>query len=302
MDMLMSEAFGLWLAQTDSKLNTRKAYGFAIRHAVRFGLARLEDCTLEGVSAYVRALRSRDLAPRTIANAVAALVAVLKAAALAGHYDGTRLELVKQLRPRMKRTKGRGLAPTLPDGEIELLATTAARVAPRLELPIRIANFTAARTGEVARMHRDDFELGPRPSLKIHDLADEWGEARGTAKTGCRIVPVCAELKALVLARAKDGWLFPVTPRRSGRAPLAPFVSTWTLDFEFSFVRRAAGLDEAVKFGWIRHTAISRWLRNNVGIHKVAVWSGNSVKVILDHYYGGDPYDPDVETPGSEAA
>lgn len=294
-DMLMTEAFGLWLAATDCKLGTKKTYGFALRHAMRWGLVRLSDCTLEGVSAYVRELRGRGLAHRTMANCVAALVAVLQACTLAGRFDPLTLATIKLMRPKQRRKRTRGTAPWLTPEQIELLATAAAKVAPRLELPIRIGALTGARTGELGRMHRDDFELGPKPFVRITDLEEEY-DRRGCAKTGARTVPVCAELKQLVLERAPaSGWLFPVSQRISGRKPLAPFLSAWSLDFDFQFVRRAAGFGDDVKITWIRHSRISWWLQAGVSIHKAAAWSGNSVRVIEEAYMGLLAYDDDCE-------
>jgi integrase len=302
MDMLMTEAYGLWAAQTDCRPLTKRAYGLCLRHAMRFGLLRLSDCTLERVSAYARDLRARGLAHRTISNAMAALVAVLQACTLAGRFDPYALMTIKMMRPRQKRKRPRGSAPWLTPMQVEQLAEAAARIAPRMELPIRIGALTGARTGELGRMHRDDFSLGPKPFLAIHDLSDEYAE-RGTAKTGARTVPVCAELKALVLERGpKSGWLFPVSNRRGGRPSRAPFLSAWSLDVDFQFVRRAAGLGDEVKMTWLRHTRISTWLQANVSIHKVAAWSGNSVRVIEDAYMHLLPYDEDCEVAGEAPA
>lgn len=294
-DMLMTEAYGLWSAQTDCKKKTKKTYAFALRHAMRFGLVRLSDCTLERVSEYSRDLRGRGLAYRTISNAMAALVAVLAACTMAGRFDPYVLATIRMMRPKHKRVRARGAAPWLTLEQVEQLAQAAAIVAPRMELPIRIGALTGVRTGELGRLHRDDFDLGPRPVLRVRDLEADFGE-RGTAKTGARTVPVCAELKRLVLERGpKEGWLFPVSTRAAGRKPLAPFLSSWSLDFDFTFVRRAAGLPDDVKLTWLRHTRISTWLQANVSIHKVAAWSGNSVRVIEENYMHLMAYDEDCE-------
>lgn len=295
-DILLSEAYARWSAATECRISTQRGYSRAVRHAISSGIVFLSHVTRPRLQEHLNAMKKRGLTARSICNHLAALVAVLGQLELEGAFPLDTLESLRRLRPRMRALHAPGMARFITREEAERLAVAAAWIAPRIEFPVRVACLSGVRVGELARLAREDFELGDQPFLRVRNLP-EWGE-RGSAKTGERRVPVCRELKALVLDRApSSGWLFPAIERRSGRRLTAPFINRWTLETELVYARRAAGLPSDVTFTVLRHTRASWWLQADppVSIYNVAAWMGHQVRVTELHYAGLLPYDPSCE-------
>jgi integrase len=143
---------------------------------------------------------------------------------------------------------------------------------------------------------REDFDLGDRPILRVEEVPG-LGED-GLAKTGPRTIPVCRELKALVLEHApKRGYLFPPgrTKNPRGIKSHRPYLSVDCLELDMKRVRKHAKMPW-VKWTTLRHTRASWWAQAGVARMLIAEWLGNSEEVCEQFYIGlPQAYHPDCE-------
>lgn len=289
--MRLAEAFEGWLRSEPRRPGTVRGYRGSIGRLSRAGFDVVEEITRERVERAQADALAAGADPRYVRAEFIALRSVLSWLADRGAFPETRLKEIRKSALHVARVGRRRRVRFLTREELEQLASAAARVVPRLELPIRVAALAGPRVGELARMRAEDFR---GRSFAVVSLP-EFGEA-GSCKTGERVVPVCAELDALVRERLpRAGWLFP-SGGLGGRAPAIPFLSRCLLEDGLKRARRAAGLGEEITFTILRHTRASWWLQGGVSLYKCADWLGHDFAT-CEEFYGSlvDGYDVDCE-------
>lgn len=287
------DVFALWRLSEPHPGSTLRKYHDALRRLGRHGLIRIEDVTVERVDELQRELLSLEYTPVYVRGEFSALRAMLGYSVPRGWFPKEKLDLIRGLTMPGDGPKSRRRARHLARHEVELLATTAAKVLPRVELPIRVASLSGLRISELARLRAEDV----RERL-IHVVAVPELEEQGACKTGERTVPVCQELADIFDERLpRSGYLF-VAPSaaKCWANRKRDFISAFSLRRELKVVRQAAGLPEDVTFGVLRHTRASWWLQAGCSIYKVADWMGHATET-CEVYYGAllDKYDPDCE-------
>lgn len=295
--MLLLEAFELWQRAQARWSTTVKRYGHGLVRLQRLGLRTVEEATRDRVTELQATLLSKGWGLESVRgefNGLRAVLAHLDDLELLdpGQLAGVRKAALKRKVERRRRTR------FLRRPEFDRLANGAAEIMPRFELPIRVAALAGPRVGELSRMRAEDFCNG---SFVIETLP-EFGEA-GSCKTGPRVVPVCAELRALLETRLpKRGWLFPAGVCHKKDQPTRPFASRSTLERALRKLRRELGMADDITWTVLRHTRASWWLQGGppdykgASIYKVADWLGHSV-LTCERYYGSlvDGYDPECE-------
>lgn len=291
------EAFGLWHSAQARWTSTAKRHRLALLRLATRGLVRVEDATRERVTEVQAGLLAAGWQVDSVRSELNAVRAVLShlddlGGVLApGQLAGVRKAALKREIERRRRVR------FLTRAEHEHLASGAARLMPRLEAPIRVAALAGPRVGELARMRAEDVH---GQSFSIETLP-EWGEA-GTCKTGPRVVPICAELRAVLDRCPKSGWLFPAgSCSRPGQVN-RPFMSRGVLERALRVLRRRLHMADDITWTVLRHTRASWWLQGARGqkgasIYKVSDWLGHSV-LTCEWYYGSllDGYDPECES------
>lgn len=297
--MLLGEAFEYWRTVEPRKHGTSRRYGGSIARLARAGLVSVEDVTKERVVDLQRSMLARGMRASSVRAEFTSLRGVLAQLVAHGLLEENRLTEIRRVAVRGGKTTRRRRVRFLTREELEALAASAARVVPRLELPVRVAVLSGCRIGELARLRAEDYREG---MLHVMNLP-EFGEA-GSCKTGERTVPVCAELAQLLRERLpQSGWLFPSGGLR-GPKPKMPFLSRDMLESGIRRARRAAGLPDDITATILRHTRASWWLIGDpatgvkgASIYKCADWLGHSVSVCEAHYGSLlDVYDPECES------
>lgn len=295
--MLLREAYDYWLHKKPRNAGTALTYRYGVERTIALGFTDTELFTRETVVAAQNLLLSMGRKVTGIRSQFANVRAVLAELEEDGLFPTGRLAEIRKAALDPPRQERWHRVRHLSRAEVEHLAATAARVEPRMELPIRVASLAGPRTSELGRMRAEDrcggfFVIETRP---------EWGP-EGTTKTGPRSVPVCAELRALFEERLpRTGWLFPSGLVPTGAQPRTPFMTRRVLERGIKRVRRAAGMADDITFTVLRHSRASWWLQGKppaggASIYKVADWLGHSVAV-CETYYGSlvDGYDPECE-------
>lgn len=289
--MLIIDAVERWGASRCRSPFTFLRYRQAALSLAHFGIRAPTDATPAALADYVD-FRRIFVDPVTVNVDLAALATILRFMRENELADTVSSHKVPTTKPRRLRARH------LTRGEVLHLAATARAKKPRLELPILVDALLGLRVRELARLHWDDFDLGPRPVLHVK-IVDELG-IHGRIKTSHeRVVPVCAELKAILLARRAElgeRFLFPPATGCQGRGSSPnPFLRVNTLEIALARVVEASGLAR-VTWNTLRHTRASWWVQAGVPMAKVAFWLGNSLGV-CERYYAGlrDGYDPDCE-------
>ena len=290
MDLL--RALEEWSLVRPRAHRTLVCYRYTLTRMALHGIAAAEDASVQRLSGYVL-MRRAKAGPASIKAELAALYSTL------GHLVRQKrfpLELLRDLRalaPEVKRPK-RFRAPHLDRSAFELLRASAASEEARFMISVDV--LSGLRAGELARVRWEDLELGSEPFLRVKILP-ELGDA-GTIKTGEeRVVPICRELRELLVARREalgaraEGWIFRHGPRASKNAQ----ASVKTLRAQLRRARDRAGLPW-VTFHVLRHTRASWWVQAGVSLAKCAYFLGNSLEV-CERYYAGlrEGYDPDCE-------
>lgn len=290
-------SIGDWLARWARVRNpspwTLYRYEQAVRSFAHFGLKDLEQIRLEAVREYVE-FRLLFVKPVTIEGDIAALTSVLRFA----NAPVALIREVKSCAPRVQRPRS-FTAPHLDRGELgELVAAARAR-SPSAELPVLVDAYLGLRIRELCRIRWSEIDLGARPTVRVRIVEELGGEGR--IKTNAeRTVPVCAELKAILLERRADfgrDYLFPPGINAAGAGSTHPFMRPHSMRRTLARAVAASGLKRHhVTWNTLRHTRASWWVQAGVPLAKVAKWLGNSLAV-CERYYAGlrDGYDPDCE-------
>lgn len=287
---LISEALAYWRGAQERRVSTIHRYTSSLRRLAKLGLPSTESVTRERVLLLQRTLMAQGWKASSVRTEFAALRSVLDQLVLDGLFPKAVLldlrEIVVPLPKRERKMRVRFLTRI----EFERLVEAARRVEPRMEWPLRVAVWSGARIGELARMTREEVREG---YFWVQNIP-EYGEA-GSCKTGERPVPICQELARALEGLPQHGWLFP-SGTLGGRRPSTPFLSRWTLERGMSHVRAAAGFGRDVTFTTLRHTRASWWAQAGVPLVKIADWLGHDQKTCSDFYVSlTDGYDPDCE-------
>lgn len=303
--MELMDLFARWVSIYGRADRTVGDYRFFLRALARAqGITRLEHVTPERVADWVQSRIVDDgVKGQTVNRCLAAILAPVKIAVTLGLVPRERLRALRDLRVRVpvpKRLRARHLTP---DSFLRLMLH-AGELEPRVILPAEVAAFAGLRSGELARIHADDVRLeGEGGWLDVYPRP-EFGNAGRVKTNSVRNVPLCAELRALLavaipIARERHaGWIFPARepgPARRGRRPIHPFVSTKTLGNQ---LRRATRGTEWEGTTWpvLRHTRASWWAQEDVALHRIAFFLGNSVEIVERFYAAMKPgYDPECE-------
>src|SRR6185295_11915010 len=126
------------------------------------------------------------------------------------------------------------------------------------------------RAGEIAKLRREDLDLGPRPVIRVR-VIPELGPAGMTKSGSERSVPVCSELLAILREAPlpERGYLFPAqAPSGVGRPPRRPCLSVKTLGHMLRRVRLSA----AETWQTLRHTRAAMWTIAGVPLAKISLW------------------------------
>lgn len=292
--MDLYETLARWARVRKPSPHTITRYEQAVRSFAHFGLRSLSDVTPSVVAAYVE-FRLVFVAPVTVEGDMAALTTILRFA----RAEDALILAVKACMPRVARPK-RLTAPHLDRGELSVLADSARARAPSAELPILVDVYTGLRIRELCRLRWSEIDLGARPRVHVRIVTELGPEGR--IKTGAeRVVPVCAELKSLLLERRADfgrDYLFPPGLDAAGVGSTHPFMRPHSMRRTLARAVRHVARPLSVPVSWLtlRHTRASWWVQAGVPMAKVAKWLGNSLEV-CERYYAGlrDGYDPDCE-------
>ncbi|HZV03162.1 MAG TPA: recombinase family protein [Planctomycetota bacterium] len=290
MSMLLAKAFERWRRAEPRRPATVRRYRNALGRLARLGIVRVADATRDRVERAQSDLLERGWSESSVRSEMICLRSILRflddREELAdGQLAAVRKVALKRKTARRRRTR------FLTHDEFEALAQGAARLLPRLELPLRVAVLAGPRVGELARIRAEDVRDG---ALSIV-TRPEWGEL-GSCKTGERVIPVCRELQELVDKRLpKTGWWFPAMKCYRRDQLTRPFVSRSTLERALRKLRRALGVEE-ITWTILRHTRASWWVQGGASIYKVADWCGHNVAT-AELYYASltDGYDPECE-------
>lgn len=285
-----------WRALNDRSPRTFESYRWQLRALARRGIVDSSDVTLEAIASFIGDRRRDGIMPPTINQALGAVVAALSALAKSGELADKKLvKKIRKLRIKVKRPR-RFTARHIDRAGFLRLCSCAKNREPRLLLPLQLATLAGLRAGELARLRGEDVELGPSPSLLVR-MSPELGAA-GLVKTGSeRRVPICQELRALLEAAPRKGYLFPArSPSGFGRPPTSPFMTVKTLGRELRRLVRGTELERFATWQVLRHTRASWWAQAGVSLAKIALWLGHSIEV-CERFYAAlrEGYDPDCE-------
>jgi integrase len=287
------------------KGNTWRTYYYSIRTWNMHQVFLVRDLTRETIGRFkTERLTKDEVAPGSVNGDLAALLSVFDELESQGEDCSKLIELLRAARIKTKKPKARR-AEYLSRRQVDVLCASARAVEPRAEFPILVCAWSGVRISELSRMRREDFDMTDvqftngtptGPILRVEELP-ELGDD-GWAKTGPRTIPVCRELKELVLARGpSSGYLFPPggTKNPRGIKSHRPYMSMDALDRDIRRIRAHANMPW-VTWNTLRHTRASWWAQAGVSRTLVAEWLGNSEEV-CEQYYVGIPqaYHPDCE-------
>lgn len=280
-----------WRIVRQRSERTVEYYRHILGRMATFGLTNVSDVTPQRLASYVLK-RCGEVRLSTVKTELAALLAQLTFLCRSARFPFERLVELRALVPAVKLPR-RLSATHLDRNAFEVLR--AASPSEEARFIIGVDTLSGLRAGELARMRWEDATLDRTPSLRVR-IVPELGRL-GTIKTGQeRTVPVCAELRALLIerqerTREREGYIF----RHGPRATKNVQATVKTLRRSLVAARQRAGL-EWVTFHVLRHTRASWWVQAGVPIAKVAHWLGHSLEVCERHYAGlREGYDPDCE-------
>jgi integrase len=168
-----------------------------------------------------------------------------------------------------------------------LAAAQADTVAPAdAILVFALALYLGLRRGEIDRMQWADLALdGGEPVACVRSVE---GAMTKSGKT--RHIPVCAELRAILLAHRKDaGYVV-----RGSRTQRGRWLYRYEAEKLFRRVVLAAGVRK-IRFHDMRHTFASYMLGKGVPVFKVARWLGHADSRITEQVYAHLlTYDEDI--------
>lgn len=292
----MKDSIGEWLGRWARVRNpspwTLVRYEQAVRSLAHFGVRTLSDVAPAVIADYVE-FRLIFVKPQTVNSDIAALVSVLRFAKV----EPPLVRSVKDCLIKIRKPK-RLAAPHLSRRQLDALVAAARARSPSAELPILVDVLLGLRIRELCRLRWCEIDLGARPQVRVR-LVEELGPD-GRIKTGDeRTVPVCKELKAVLLERRADfgrDYLFPPGVDATGVGSAHPFMRAHSMRRTLARAVSASGLEGRVTWNTLRHTRASWWVQAGVPLAKVSKWLGNSIEV-CERYYAGlrDGYDPDCE-------
>jgi integrase len=280
------------------KGNTWRTYFYSVRMWESHGVRLVSELTHESVGRFKTArLTVDEVGPGSVNGDVSALLSIFDEIETQGEQCDHLIKLLRSARIKTRRPKARR-AEFLSRRQVDVLCASARELEPRAEFPILVCVWSGVRLSELARMRREDFKGldSDKPVLVIEELP-ELGDD-GWAKTGPRTVPVCRELKAIVLAQGPpSGYLFPPgrTKNPRGIKSHRPYLSGDALWRDLKRIRTHAKMPW-VSWNTLRHTRASWWAQAGASRTLIAEWLGNSEE-ICEQYYIGLPqaYHPDCE-------
>lgn len=159
---------------------------------------------------------------------------------------------------------------------------------------VGLCTLAGLRQQEAAHIRKDiDIEdlRGSRPRLHIQPHSGEWAwnpKGYPRHKRSCRVVPICEELRTILIAHIESGFAGEVYLLKTPTGPDRPLshqpATEWT---RAAFV--AAGIrygrkKDALTLHSLRHTFISWLVQKNVSLKVIEQLAGTSVKMILEVY------------------
>lgn len=250
------------------------------------GVRRIEDVTMEALSAYSRWRLETVICSSLRLDFVALAVALRHAERLKAPGASAALEAVRAMAPRLARRQVfRAVYLERPAFDALLASATDALDA----FTLRLVTLSGLRAAEACRLRWEtDVDLGASPALHVREVV-ALGRA-GRCKTGERRAPVCGELaRILGERRERSGWVLP--QRSDPLKPLSRGAAKNHLD-----VTRVHAQMPWVTFHVLRHTRAAWWLQAGVSLAKVSLWLGHSPETCA-RFYGAllQGYDPDCE-------
>jgi integrase len=299
--VLFAELAEQWLATRSTRPSTAARDVSYLRSKILPYLGHLEVARIDpGVlRRWVAELNQRGLSPATVVKAHQIVSKILAHAATDRLIPVNPSTLIDNL-PRIPASKRRALS----DEEVAALVVA---MDARYRAMVLIGAFCGLRPGELIALRCDRLNL-LRGTVDVTETATDVGGrvVLGPPKTaaGVRQVPMPrAVVTALAqhlttLGAAGDDLLFP--------APGGGYLrlNGWRQRFWYRAVA-AAGIDPPISPHQLRHTAVTRWVREGVDLVTVARRAGHeSVKTIADTYARGAeglvPADDRVSTRADE--
>lgn len=271
----LEDALVRYLDATKRAPGTRRSYLGALRAFAKAGIATVEDATPLRVAEYLDS-RLADVQPETLNTQLVALSRALSWLERLELCPPEQVIKIRRLAFHVKQP-ARLRARFLTREHAAVLVASARQHVPQVELAILVGLLSGLRAGELSRLRWEDIDLGNRPCIHVRVLL-ELGQA-GRVKNGSeRVVPICAELKALLTDRGDEfgrTFLFPPGPDCLGKPSAAPFVGRHTLSQQLGRAARLTTL-EHVTWPILRHTRASWWAQAGVPLAKIAFWLGHS--------------------------
>lgn len=304
--MRIDAAFELWKASAlSAPRNTVLCYMRNFRMLGAAGFETVDDLTPQRYAAYRQDALASGLSPLTVNSRLTAIVVVLRWLEALGRAPEGLADRLGKLRlpcpePPPPRAWTRDEFTTLLEAAPRCTQADERRRGQNVRIGrwlvtfLRLGVYSGLRPGELARVEREDLDLGARPTILV---SRRFADTKNHKE---RRVPLCSEIADYLREVApKRGPLFPA---RRGSSTRSRWLNTHWIQTVFRTLERTTGIEAAPHMA--RKTFTTWCLGAGIPAPTVARWLGHgSLEVLYRHYAAYiQSYDPVVEQLSGGAA